>query len=905
MLPVHLYRTLLWCYPAPFRREYGADMIDAFAEQVREARRHEDRRAEVSAWLGALADLFLIAPQEHAHVIRQDLRYAIRTLAANPGFTAVAILSLALGIGANTAIFSLLNDVRMSSLPVRNPQELVMLSDPNAGGVFVGAQTDQDRSLLTYTEFEQLRDRGGAFSGLFASESNLDRLEARVNGGSPEQINGRMVSAEYFQVLGLPMLVGRGFDAEDNKIGAAPHAVISYDYWQRRFGKRADVLGTTIALRGGVFSVIGVAPSSFFGETVGQRPDVWLPLSMQAQVLPGRDWLHDKPGDIDKAMWLHVFGRMKPGLSIEQAQADANLIFKQGLAAYYGGAADLAPKMRSDFMNQRLKVRPAMTGASQLRGQFSEPLLMLLIAAGLVLLIACANLGNLMLARTTARHREMSVRLALGAGRGRLIRQLMRESLFLALLGGIAGIAAALIVRAGLLRLVPDDAVLPTNVDARVVGFAFGLTLLAGFLLGILPALRTTSADPASGLQERGRGLAGSTAFQRIGKLVVIGQLALSVPLLVGAGLLLQTLYNLQTVDLGYAKQRLLIVTVDTQSAGYEEPRRFQLFEQLLANIRAVPGVRGATYSAHGLFSGGDSGDEVIVEGYTRKGDNDGGSAYDHVGSNYFSTLGIPILLGREIGDRDQVSGSRVSVINEAFAKLYFAGRNPLGMHVTQVYGNQRNTFEIVGVARDIRSRSLRGMIRPRFYVPMGQPINLPGFVAFEIRTAAEPKSVIEGVRRAVAARDPNLPIVQARELTGLVDDAMVQDRLLARLSVAFGLLALLLASIGLYGVLSYGVARRTNEIGIRKALGAQHGAVIGMILRETTVLLAIGLITGALLSVAGASIVRSRLYGIAATDPLTYVLAVAVLAAVALVAAWLPAHRAARVDPLVALRYE
>ncbi|MPY87486.1 MAG: FtsX-like permease family protein [Luteitalea sp.] len=901
MLPLGFYRTLLWCYPASFRREYGTEMVSAFAEQVQEAREHGGWWAEASIWLHTLLDLLLTVPQEHSHVMRQDLRYAIRTLASNPGFTAVAILSLALGIGANTAIFSLLNSIRLSALPVSNPHELVMLTNPGTSGLGIGSSRGE-RSLLTYPEFEQLRDQSTSFSGLMASQSSLNRVQARVDGGEPEEIRTRMVSAEYFTTLGVAAVLGRTFGEEARAEGTAPYAVISYNYWRRRFGGRPDILGATMAIRGGLFSIIGVAPASFFGETVGQRPDAWLPLSMQATVLPGRDWLRDQPGNVEKVMWLHVFGRLEPGVTIETAQAGANVLFQQGLAAYYGSAP--TPEAQKEFLDQRLKLRPAATGASQIRGQFSEPLLMLLAAAGIVLLIACANLGNLLLARATARNREISVRLALGASRGRLIRQLLTESMVLALLGGIVGLGAAFLIRTGLLRLVPDSIELPGAPDVRVLAFAFALTLAAGLVLGLLPALRTTRTNAATGLKEQGRGLTGSTVWLRVSKFVVIGQLALSLPLLVGAGLLLRTLSNLQRAHLGYPKERVLLVRVDAQTAGYEESRRPALFGQLLDRIQAVPGVRATTYSKNGLFSGSDSGDQVIVEGYARQGNNDRGSAYDHVGPNYFSTLGIPVLLGREITEDDQPSSQKVCVINEAFAKLFFEGRNPLGMHVTQVYGNQRNTYQIVGVARDSRAHRIRGEIEHRFYVPVTQPVTMPNEVSLAIRTAAAPSNVIAGVRRALLRIDSTLPIT-ARPLTELVDEQMVQERLLARLSIAFGVVGLLLAAIGLYGVLSYGVARRTNEIGIRKALGAQHGALIAMILRETGALLAVGLVAGIALSAATIRLITSRLYGLEPTDPVTFVAAIAVLSGVALVATWLPAHRASRVDPLVALRHE
>jgi predicted permease len=885
MLPIRVYRTLLWCYPASFRREYGAEMLGAFAEQVREARQDGGWAAVTSIWLRTVFDLLLTAPGEHYHVIRQDLRYAIRALASQPGFAAVAILSLALGIGANTAIFSLIDTVLLSALPVRDPQSLVILTNPASNGITIGSKSGE-REELTWSEFRQLRELSTVFSSLMASQIEPEPVPVRVGGSDAEETLVQMVSSEYFSTLGVPALLGQTLSADDHP--SAPHAVISYEYWQRRFGRRSDVLGTTITIRQGVFSIIGVAPPSFFGETVGQRPDVWVPLTLQPVVLPEREWLQENPGG-DKAMWLHVFGRLKPGIRIETAEAAANVAFQQGLAAFYG-SAERASK-------QWLKLRSAANGASQIRGQIAEPLTMLLAASGLVLLIACANLGNLLLARTTTRTREISVRLALGASRGQLIRQLLTESMVIAFLGGLAGLAAAWILRAGLLALVPEKIHVPVTPDVRVLGFAFVLTIAAGLILGLLPVLRSINLNATSGLKEQGRGLTASAAWLRAGRFVVVGQVALSLPLLVGSGLLLRTLQNLQQADLGYAKERLILLRVDVQMGGYDEHRRVPLFERLLERVRTVPGVSAASYSKSGLFLGSRSSGDIEIEGYTPTADGGAWSVWDHIGPDYFSTLGVPLLRGREITERDQ-SRNRVSIINEAFAKRYFAGRNPIGMRV--------NKYEIVGVARDSRTRNVREEIEPRFYVPAAQPIDVPPrFITFVVRTAAEPSSVLKGVRGAILSEDPNLPITAASALTELVDKQMAQDRLLARLSTAFGIVALLLAAIGLYGVLSYGVARRTNEIGIRKALGAPHTTVMVMILRETGLLLLAGLVGGMFLAAAGTQLIATRLYGLAPTDPVAIGVAVAILAVVALLAAWVPAHRASRVDPLVALRYE
>jgi predicted permease len=898
-----VYRALLWCYPAQFRHEYGREMTRAFTSQLQDAHA-QSRRAVAAVWAGALVDLAPTAIREHAHVMQQDLRHAIRILAATPGFTAVAVLSLALGIGANTAIFSLLDSVLFKTLPVRNPHELVMLTDPESSGTSIGLEGG-DRSLLTYPEFRALQSAStGSFAALLASDSSLKEVQARVAGGDPEPLNLRMVSASYFSALGVATVLGHSFDGtSEPAAGTAPVAVISYDFWRKRFGGDPEVLGKTIALRSGVLSIAGVAPEWFFGETVGERPDAWVPLAMQPAVLPGRDWLHDKPGSVEKVMWLHVFGRLRPGVLRDTAQANANVVFQQALATYYGTLAD--PNMRKRFLNQRLVVRDASTGASWIRGNFAEPLVVLLTAAGLVLLIACSNLGNLLLARATARSREMSVRLALGASRGRVVRQLLTESLCLAAAGGAAGLAAAVLMRAALVRLVSDPIDLPPTLDLRTPGFVLVLSLVTGLLLGLLPALRTTRADPLTGLRDQGRGVAGSAAWLRVGRLVVVAQLALSLPLLVGAGLLARTLVNLQHVDLGYSRDDVVTVRVDAESAGYDVPRNTVAFERLLAGIRALPSVRVATYSNNGLFGGGDNGDQIVVEGYTPKGDGDRGSRYDAVGPGYFSTLEVPILLGREITDADRTEGRQVCVINQTFAKEYFAGRNPIGMHVTQQYGDDKHTYEIVGVVADSRQNRLRAPIEHRFYTPATQPAATINAVSFIVRPRGAPASAMADVRRVVQQLEPGMPIVAARGLSEAIDRRIGQDPLLATLSIAFGVVAALLVAIGLYGVLSYGVARRTNEIGIRKALGARPATLMAMIMRETGWLLVGGLVAGAAVSAASLRLIQSRLYGLSAADPATIATAVAGLAAVAALATWLPAHRASRVDALTALRCE
>lgn len=900
MVAVALYRVLLRCYPAPFRHEYGSEMLAAFTAEVREADQQGGRWAAASVQLRTIVDLLFTAPKEHFHVTRLDIRYAMRTLISQPGFTTVAVLSLALGIGANIAIFSLLNSILLSSLPVRDPKTLMMLTDPASSGLGSGSQGG-DRALLTYTEFEQLRDRTGVFSALMASQSELDRIQARVDSSQPEEVRSRMVSNEYFETLGTPALIGRTIQSADEL--RAPYAVISYDFWQRRFGGRVEAVGRTLTIHNGVFTIIGVMPPSFFGETVGDRPDVWLPLGMQPVILPGRDYLHDRPHDPSKDMWLHVFGRMKPGVTTEKAQAAANLVFKQELQSFY--AARLSPEKAKGFLNQRLVLRSAATGASDLRTRAAGPLKLLLAASGLVLLIACANLGNLLLARQTARTRELAVRTALGASRPQIIRQIATESLLIAAIAGFASLFLAWLLNLGLLRLFSDSVRLPTSPDTSVLLFTFCLTLLAGIVIGLMPILSTFGIDVVTGLKEQGRGLTGSAAWLRAGKTIVAGQLALSLPLLVGAGLLLRTFYNLQNAGIGFEKEHVLTFEIDALAAGFPGTQQFKMFSDLLNQVRSVPGVRAATFSNNGLFTGNDARDSIDVEGYVPKGNEDRRSRYEHVGPGFFSALGIPIRSGREITDRDNMSGPKVCVINEAFAKTFFRGRNPLGFHVTQKFANDRNTFEIVGVVKDSRQNKLRGAVETRFYVPAAQPTFPLDSAVFEVRTIGDPLRVVTAVRKSILSWNSNLTMTNVSPLPAIINQRIAQDRILGRLSAVFGIVGLVLAAIGLYGVLSYSVARRTGEMGIRKALGAPERTVILMILRETGWLLTIGFGAGSALTVATINVLNSRLYGLSPVDPLALTSAVTLLAVVALLAALLPALRASQVDPLVALRYE
>jgi len=906
MRDLSVFRALLRCYPAAFRDEYGNQMFLMFAEQLGEARRTGGPLETASLWGRAVWDTLTIAPKEHWHVTFQDIRFALRSMAARPGFAAIAILSLALGIGANTAIFSLWNGLMRAPLPmVPHPEQLVMLTDPAESGMWHGNATGE-RPWVTYAEFEQLRDQTTSFSAVMATESTLDRWQIRYRGSDWEQLHGRLVSGAFFQLLGVDPIIGRLFTPEADHVDS-PVAVISYGYWQRRFGGRTDALGQTFTLRNASLTIIGVTPPGFIGETAGQEPDVWVPLRMQPLAIPGEDRLHESPPE--KAMWLHEFGRLKDGATAARAEAEANSILKAGLQQFYGGVPEA--ERRSDTLDQFLKIRPAGIGASETRGGFSTSITALMAAVGLLLLIACANLANLLLARGASRKAEMALRLSLGASRGRLIRQLVTESLVLAVVGGLTGMSIGWLIHRALVRMIlqsDEQFRIHFSLDPMVLAFTLAVTLAAGLLFGLLPAWQATRTDAGSALKEQSRG-GGSMGRMRWTRSLVSLQLALSLPLLVCAGLLARTMYNLQHAELGYPTDRLWLVSVDSQVAGYNSQRSGILFRDLFDRIQRIPGVRTATFSYNGVFTGSSSSDEIQVDGYTPKTDKDRSSRWDMVGPRFFSALGVPLRLGRDILESDDATAKKVCVINEAFARKFFAGRNPLGSPVTLLAethsGIVKTSYEVVGVARDYRTNSLRDAVRPGFYFPMTQPGDSVKRATYLIRTTAVNNGVLTGVRQAFQAVDPALPILSASTMEQQIAPWTAPNRATAQVAVAFGCIALALAAIGLYGVLSYNIARRRGEIAIRIALGAQPGGVIGMILRETSLLVLGGLVVGGGLTYAAARWIASELFGVAPQDPVVLTLAAVLLVTVALGAVFVPAWRASRVAPMEALRQE
>jgi len=838
---------------------------------------------------------------------RADVRYAFRQLLRSPVFTAVALASLAVGIGANAAIFSVIDAVLLKSLPVRNPEELVMLTDPNASGVSSGVDTGE-RHLMSYAEFVQLRDHAGSFSGMCASEAESNNWHVRIAGGPVEEARGRLVSEEYFLVLGVQPLLGRLFSNDDAKgRGQAPYAVISYDYWQRRFGGTQSVLGTQVRAGTAFFTIIGVAARGFRGETVGESPDFWMPMLMQPMAIPGRDWLNENLSqNIEKVMWLHTFGRLKPDVSKSKAQTEVDLLFRRIIEDSY--PSTLSPELRKQVLDQHLVVRDARTGAFRGRDDFSQQLFLLLAASIVVLVIACINVANLLLARSSARSKEMAVRLSVGASKGRLVRQVLTESLVLAGIGGVLGLLLAWVAShllTAVLAGTRNGLELSPSLDWRVLCFTLAIAFLTGIIFGLVPAIRGTDVNLNDTLRDSGRVTQG-TGKLSVAKGLVICQTGLSLLAVVLAGLLLRTLWNLQAVELGYPKEKLLLVTVDGIRAGYKGPLLPNLWRDLTARLRALPGVNGVSYSINGLFSGSEAEDDIDVEGFIARQENETSSRFDMVGPDYFSAIGIPLLRGREFGFQDGLATPHVCVINESFANLFFANRDPIGRHITQKFGDRKNVMEVVGIARNARDHALRGEVPPRFYVPGDQGMQSPNeWATFEIRIDHASEQVLDAVRKAIVGMNNNLYPTNGHPLVESLDRNMAHPRMVAQLCAIFGCAGLFLAASGLYGVLSYGVSRRINEMGIRMALGAGKGRIIGLILRETAIMIASGVVLGIGLIFASTRLIATRLYGLSALDPATIAAAVSIFGLTALMAGYIPAARAAKINPMAALRHE
>ncbi len=827
------------------------------------------------------------------HTLWRDIRHGSRALRKNPSFAVVVVLTLGLGIGANTAIFSLMDQVLLRSLPVRDPASLVLFDGP---GAFMGrTYNDHTFSYPMYTDF---RDRGGdVFTGVLA---RFPTSMTVVWKGQAERAAGELVSGNYFDLLGIRPALGRVLTAADDRTpGGHPLAVLSYGYWMRRFGGDPAVLNQTINVNGHPLSIVGVTSQGFAGLQVGESADVMVPMMMKAQMTPTWNDLDNR-----RSRWLNVFARLRPGVTRAQAEAAMNVVYRQVNELEIQQIPSPSPSFHQRFTTKHLDLLSGARGLSDLRTQFSTPLIVLMSMVGLVLLIACANVANLMLARTTSRQKEIALRLALGAGRGRIVRQYLAESCLLAFAGAALGLLLATWTGGLLLASLPGErasSTLSSDPDLRVALFALALGLLTALVFGVGPALAATRETVTSALKEEAGAVVGGGRQARLRRLLVVGQVAMSMLLLAGAGLFARSLYNLKTIDPGFQVERLLAFSVDPSLSGYDNAAAVALYDRMQGELSAVPGVRNASMSEIGALSGNDWSMTVHVEGYQSKEGEDMNPSVDGVGPRYFATMGIPVVAGREFTESDTKGAPKVAIINETMAKYFFGSDNPIGRH----FGVGRSTpadIEIVGVVKDVRSLQLRNQA-PRFiYLPYRQDDSLTS-LTFYVRSAQDRQAAATAVRQAVQRLDPNLPIFDMKSMDVQVDESLFIERMVAALSVAFGGLATLLAALGLYGVMSYAVARRTREIGIRMALGAERGRVLWLVLRDVALLAGAGIAGGLLCALWLTRQVQSQLFGLSPNDPVTIGGAVLLLAAIAMAAGYVPARRATAIDPMQALR--
>jgi predicted permease len=827
----------------------------------------------------------------------KDIQYAVRGFRRSPAFAAMIVVSLALGIGANTAIFTLIDAVMLRSLPVRSPDELVSVGDASRPTAYLTG--GPMANIFSYPLYQRLRDQNQVFSGLLASGKS-GRLEIETANGATEQAQGRLVSDNYFEVFGVSPIVGRGFSSEDQKAGASPVIVVGYNYWVNHLGRSFDVLGRTLQINGSPFTVIGVAPPHFSGEVVGIPTDIWIPLSMQAQVNPGNSRLDKRDSN-----WLLCIGRLKPGISIGRARADITRLVENALIDYEG--ASNSPDALREIRSEKVEVQAGNKGFSWTRGHDAPLFFTLMAVVGLVLLIACANVANLLLARASNRQKEFSMRLALGADRTRIVRQLLTESTVLAIAAGIIGVFVANWGSRFLSQLVSAKSGLnpiPFEVDvhpnASVLSFDLGISILTAIVFGLVPALRATHVDLAPAMKESVHAVVAGK--WRFGKLLVVGQLALSVVILVGAGLFLRSMAHLNSVDVGYSRANVVIMAVDLAASRYPASQRLQVTQRLTEFLSKVPGVARATVSSNGIFSHLDSStDSLQVEGFVPTRKDDSWCSFDQIGPHYFEALAVPLLAGREFDEHDNASRSNVAIINEKMARFYFGKSNPLGKYLR----NGGDRYTIVGVVKDMKEGSLKGETRRRFYGPFLQTTDPIDALNFEIRTRGAATSMITEIQRQTRAFSPNLKVSSIEPASVLIDQDISGDRLVATLSGFFGVVVLLLAANGLYGVISYTTGRRTNEIGLRMAIGATRHNIIGMVLRETGVLIAAGLTVGLPSAWAAARLIGATLSGVTPQDPRTLAFAGLTLLIVGFLAGLIPAAHASRVDPTAALRRE
>jgi predicted permease len=836
----------------------------------------------------------------------QDIRYGLRMMRKNPVFTVVAVVSLALGIGANTAIFSLMDAVMIRSLPVAEPQRLVLLrwvskDWPKTVLSNLNGSSWRDEvgrtvsSSFSYDTFQHLRAQGAPVLSGIAAFADQNKVTATMDGRS-ETAEGQLVSGNFWSVLGVNATLGRVFTDSDDQPGAVPAAVISHRYWTRRFARDPSVLGRNIIVNGVALTIVGITPAEFFGMYSGRSPDIFLPLTLQPRI--EETWSGDGRAAIGLPdyWWTELVARLKPGVSTGEANARLDPLFRQSIVGNGPAPADLPGLM----------LAPGGQGGRNLRTRFSKPLYILMAVVGLVLLIACANVASLLVAKASARKKEAAVRLALGASRSRLIRQLLTENMMLACLGGAAGLLLANWGARLLVALVPRSStplVLDVAPNFHVLIFSIAISILTSILFGLAPAIHSTRLDLTPALKQAPAYGASSRRLGFGGALVAV-QLALSLVVLTGASLFVRTLVNLNSVELGFDRRNLLLFSMDGTLSSYKGSAVTSLYERIRESIAAHPAVESVTLSGHRLIGGGGRMEYFLVKSPAmaeRKVD-----VWLHlVGARFFETMRVPLLVGRGIRERDDGSAPRIAVVNEAFVRQFLKGVSPVGERVRWESAPEAGDIEIVGVVRNAKYAKIQDDAPATLYLPYLQHPSAINEMSFEVRTVGNPLAIATDVRRAVAAIDKNVPLSDMQTQVQQIDRFLMKERLFATLSAAFGVLALVLAAIGLYGTISYAAARRTSEIGIRMALGASRSSVLWLILRGTLAMLAVGILVGLPASLAAAQLVRSQLFGLSAMDPASLAGAVVILGALAMAAGWIPARRAARVDPMTALRYE
>jgi predicted permease len=814
-------------------------------------------------------------------------------------FVVVAILSLALGIGANTAIFSLLKQVALQSLPVTDPASLVVLhTSYSAPGT---SSSDNREAVFSYPMYRDLRDRDSAFSGVVARMGTGVTLTYQ---GNSEQASAEVVTGNFFTTLGVGAAIGRVFtQEEDGAPGAHPVIVLSHTYWSTHMGKRLDILNQTIAMNGFPMVVVGVAEAGFHGLISGQTPDVFVPIAMQKAVRPTWDVLEDR-----RFRWLNLFARLKPGISPRQAQATTDVVYRTILEAELARIGKMrSDRDRDEFLAHRAELRPAAQGINIMGDRFGKPLQVLMAMVGLVLLIACANVANLMLARAAGRQREIAIRLAMGARRWSLVKQLLLEGLVLALAGGIAGLLVAGWSMDTLIRLLPSEGAakwLTSNLSWPLLGFSMALSIASGLLFGLVPALQATRPDVADTLKNQATNVLSGGGAARFRKMLVVAQVALSLLLVVGASLFAGSLINLTRVNLGFRTEHLLLFSVNATLSRTKTPDAVAFYRDLENRLAAVPGIAGVSAAADGPFGGGTSGGNLTIEGYHPRPDEYVGASRIAAGPGFFRAMGIPLRAGREFGERDAAGASKVVVVNEAFARRYFAGASPIGRRMMMGDSNHPVLdLEIVGLAADSHV-DVREAPKETFYFPYMQ-WDRAERLSYYVRAAGDERRLATDIRNVVHSADANVPMGTMRSLDVRIRESIYTDRLIAMLSGAFGVLATLLAAIGLYGVVAYTVARRTAEIGIRIALGALPADVLRMVLLEAGRMAAMGIAIGLCAAFGLSRLVASQLFEIKAANPLVYAGAGALLAVVAMLAALAPGWRASHIDTLRALKYE